>query len=257
MVKYAVIFILAATPAFAQSIGGTVTSASNKQPVTGADVAVLDQARSVVLRAPTSTDGSFSFAVRPGRYFVRVTIIGYKSAESSLVSVADTAVRLTFELQDSVIPVSGVTAAAAARSRRLESTGLYERMRDGRGAYVMREEIEKKHADRISQLVIGRAGLRVQQVSRSSSSGITRGDLVMRGGMQTSMRSAYCFPRIYLDGILARPSTTSAPTLTLDEIAKPEEIEAIEIYRSSSQIPPEFSGADSSCGVVVVWTRTN
>ncbi|HEX6066744.1 MAG TPA: hypothetical protein VFZ04_21060, partial [Longimicrobiales bacterium] len=125
------------------------------------------------------------------------------------------------------------------------------------GAYIMREEIEKKHADRISQLVIGRAGLRVQQVARGPSSGITRGDLVMRGGMQTSMRSAYCFPRIYLDGVLARPSSTSAPTLTLDEIAKPEEIEAIEIYRSSSQIPPEFSGADSSCGVVVVWTRTN
>ena len=257
MIRYAVIFVLATTPAFGQSIGGMVTSAGSKQALGGADVAVLDQARSLVLRAATASDGSFSFAVRPGRYLVRVILIGYKSAESSLLSVTDAVVRVNFELQDSVIAVSGVTAAAAPRSRRLESTGLYERMRDGRGAYIMREEIEKKHADRISQLVIGRAGLRVQQVTRGASSGITRGDLVMRGGMQTSMRSAYCFPRIYLDGVLARASSTSAPTLTLDEIAKPEEIEAIEIYRSSSQIPPEFSGADSSCGVVVVWTRTN
>jgi hypothetical protein len=207
------------------------------------------------MRAASGADGSFSFTVRPGRYYIRVSLLGYKTAETSVLNVTDATIRVDVALQDSVISVTGVTAAAAARSRRLESIGLYERMRDGRGAYILRDEIEKRHAERISQLVIGRAGLRVQQVARGASSGITRGDLVMRGGMTAGMRSQYCFPRIYLDGVLARPSSTSAPTLTLDEIAKPEEIEGIEIYRSSSQVPPQFSGADSSCGVVLVWTR--
>jgi hypothetical protein len=257
MCRLVALLLLLASPALGQSIGGTVTSVSSKGPVGNADVAVLDQSRAVVLRAPTGADGSFSFAVRPGRYFLRVSLLGYKTAETAAVNVADAAIRVDIALQDSVIPISGVTAAAAARSRRLESTGMYERMRDGRGVYILRDEIDKKHAERISQVVIGRAGLRVQQVARGPSSGITRGDLVMRGGMMTGMRSSYCFPRVYLDGVLARPSSTTAPTLTLDEIAKPEEIEGIEIYRSSSQVPPEFSGADSSCGIVLIWTRTS
>jgi hypothetical protein len=257
MLKLIVLLLLVATPALAQSIGGTVTSASSRQPVGSADVVVLDQARSVVLRAPSAGDGSFSFAIRPGRYYIRVSLIGYKTFETPVLNVIDAPVHVDVVLEDSVIPISGVTAAAAARSRRLETIGLYERMKEARGAYILREDIEKRHAERISQLVTGRAGLRVQQVARGASSGITRGDLVMRGGMLTGMRSSYCFPRIYLDGVLARPSSTSAPTLTLDEIAKPEEIEAIEIYRSSSQVPSQFSGADSSCGVVLIWSRTS
>jgi iron complex outermembrane recepter protein len=258
MVKLAILLALMASPAAAQSISGRVTAASTKQPVANADVMVLDQARSTVMRAPTSGDGLFAFAaLRPGNYFLRISVIGYKTSETSVLAVRDTTIRLTIELQDSVLPVSGVTATVAARSRRLEGVGLYERQKDGRGLYLLRDEIEQRHAQRISQLVQGRAGLRVQAVARSNASGITRGDLVMRGGMQASMRSAYCFPRLYLDGVLARPSSTSAPTLTLDELANPADIEAIEIYRSASQLPAEFSGADSSCGVVLIWTRTN
>lgn len=123
--------------------------------------------------------------------------------ESAALNVTDTLVRLAIELQDSVIPVTGVTAATAPRNRRLESTGVYERMRDGRGAYILRAEIENKHADRIPQLVIGRAGLRVQQIARGASSGITRGDLVMRGG-QTRLGGTYCCRRVRLPGSVHR-----------------------------------------------------
>jgi hypothetical protein len=258
MVKLAILLALFASPAAAQSISGRVTSASTKQPVANADVIVLDQARSLVMRTPSSGNGAFSFAApRPGNYFLRISLLGYKTSETSILAAGDSTIRVTIELQDSVLPVSGVTATGTARTRRLERIGLYDRQKARRGVYVLRDEIEQRHAQRISQLVQGQAGLRVQPVARSVASGITRGDLVMRGGMQGSMRSAYCFPRLYLDGVLARPSSTTAPTLTLDELANPEDIEAIEIYRSASQLPAEFSGADSSCGVVLIWTRTN
>jgi len=33
------------------------------------------------------------------------------------------------------------------------------------------------------------------------------------------------------------------------------ELEAIEVYRSSAEAPPEFGGTTGACGVIVLWTR--
>lgn len=33
------------------------------------------------------------------------------------------------------------------------------------------------------------------------------------------------------------------------------EYQAVEAYRSAAEVPTEFSGASSQCGVVVLWTR--
>ena len=48
-----------------------------------------------------------------------------------------------------------------------------------------------------------------------------------------------------------------APEPELDDVVRPDDIEAIEVYRSASQVPAEFGGNSmfTRCGVIVIWTR--
>jgi hypothetical protein len=61
-----------------------------------------------------------------------------------------------------------------------------------------------------------------------------------------------CGPSIYLDG--AR--ITMGSGLTLNDVINPENIEAIEVYRGPSEVPPMYNDDRAACGVVLIWTRT-
>jgi hypothetical protein len=36
-----------------------------------------------------------------------------------------------------------------------------------------------------------------------------------------------------------------------------QSLEAVEIYRGPSQVPPEYNLMNSACGVVLLWTRSS
>jgi hypothetical protein len=40
----------------------------------------------------------------------------------------------------------------------------------------------------------------------------------------------------------------------IDDVLVPGELEAIEVYRTRSELPREFAGIDQ-CGAIVFWTR--
>jgi hypothetical protein len=37
---------------------------------------------------------------------------------------------------------------------------------------------------------------------------------------------------------------------------RPDNIEAIEVYNGVAQVPAQYGGAHSACGVVLIWLRT-
>ena len=41
----------------------------------------------------------------------------------------------------------------------------------------------------------------------------------------------------------------------LDVSVRPQNIYALELYSTPSQIPPRHSGPESRCGVLLIWTR--
>ena len=55
-----------------------------------------------------------------------------------------------------------------------------------------------------------------------------------------------CAARVFVNG------------LNVDHVPRmhPDNIEAIEVYRGPAEVPPQFGGAQSACGVIVLWTRT-
>lgn len=64
------------------------------------------------------------------------------------------------------------------------------------------------------------------------------------GGMRGS-----CLPEVYLDGVPA-PGARQ-----IDQLITPMDIEAVEIYRSPSEVPARFTTAASQCGVILIWSR--
>ena len=249
--------LLAASTSAAQTVSGTIISRATQQPVAKVMVSLVHANGAIVRGLTTDASGQYSFELpASGAHRVRAERYGFHTYLTDPILNAGTNIRLDVQLQDSVIPLSPVTVPAAVRSRRLASVGLYERAQSGIGTFVMRDEIEKRHGIRITDVLEGRAGIRVIQASRSHSA-LSR-DIVMRGGATGGMRGG-CLPRVYLDGVLVRigGSSNNALIVPLDEIAKLDDIEGIELYKSAAQVPAQYGGANSACGVVLIWSRTS
>ena len=56
-------------------------------------------------------------------------------------------------------------------------------------------------------------------------------------------------PDIYLDGAVVQGG------FFLNDLLNPDQIEGIEVYRSTTTTPPQFQKPGSTCGSIVIWTR--
>jgi hypothetical protein len=254
---FASMMLLVSATASAQTVSGTIISRTTQQPVAQAMVSLVQADGAIVRALSTDASGQYSFELPvSGEHRIRAERFGFHTYQTNPMQNAGTNIRQDVQLQDSVIPLSPVTVPAAMRSRRLASIGLYERAQSGIGTFILRDEIEKRHGLRITDVLEGRAGIRVIQASRATSA-LSR-DIVMRAGATNRMRGG-CLPRVYLDGVLVRigGSANNALIVPLDEIATLDDVEGIELYKSAAQVPAQYGGANSACGVVLIWSRTS
>jgi hypothetical protein len=63
-----------------------------------------------------------------------------------------------------------------------------------------------------------------------------------------------CYAHVYLDRVLVYAGKDEEPLFDVNSIA-PSQIEAIEYYAGPAQTPPEYSGLNSTCGTLIIWTR--
>lgn len=106
--------------------------------------------------------------------------------------------------------------------------------RRGSGHFVSRTDIERQRPAYASDAL-----RRVPGVSLRPSSGI--GNVVRLRG---------CGPAVFMDGV-------QALNAELDEVVRPSDIEGIEIYSSSANLPPQYADRSGrSCGAILVWTRS-
>ena len=68
-----------------------------------------------------------------------------------------------------------------------------------------------------------------------------------KGGYSLRIVRGMCQPYYIIDG-------QYQPGFELDLIP-PNDIEGIELYKGSSETPPQFNRMNAVCGVIVVWTR--
>jgi hypothetical protein len=268
-----------ATPASAQVVRGKVLDAATGDPVPQAEVTATTVEGRGAGRTRAGTDGSFTLDLRaPGTIRLRAERSGYRPTLTDTLPV-DARETLEVELRLSATAVAieplRVTARLAPpRRRSLEMAGVYERERDGFGRRLFREDLERQSNMNLAQILVRVQGTtRIQHgpyeyiyFTRSMQTGtqmpapgpgrMAPGPAALREprantpGQQDPGK--FCLPLLYIDGTVA----AYGPRNDINSLVRPEQIEAIELYSSAANIPAQYSGSSSACGVILIWTRS-
>lgn len=228
---------LAAQPAPDDStatLAGRVVSALTGGPL--ADARVLHTGSG----HGTFTDSTGSFRiddVPAGLDTVNVELIGFADQSAPLRLKPGATTRVTFLLSETVLQVEDLRVEVAPNPLRDPLTEFRRRKAMGNGYFITREEIERQDPENPSDLLRRVPGLDVEPYQSGGNTDIR----VVRAALN-------CRPTLYLNGSLW-------PRHHIDELAR-EQLLALEIYRGSAEIPPQFmQGGRSGCGAIVIWTR--
>jgi hypothetical protein len=273
-----VLFVtVAAHDAHAQRVRGRLLELSSEDPIPAGIVTLLSADGAAVLNGVSDREGYWTLdAPGPGSYYVAAARIGYQRWVSGPVTLqAEDDWNSVFRLRRLPVMMEPVVISARATRQYLDRAGFYQRQHANFGHFMSPEDIEKRRATTVTELLTGLPGVSVGLTRTGGSVGVRavelRGSDVARGGV--------CRPRVFLDGIMyaqgdSRPRreddemATEArleslmqrvdQAISLDDIGHPSTIAAIEIYRSATQVPVQFGGAsvETLCGVIVIWTRT-
>ncbi|HEY7895556.1 MAG TPA: carboxypeptidase regulatory-like domain-containing protein [Gemmatimonadaceae bacterium] len=214
-------------------LSGNVTSAEGK-PLEGAMVLLLG----TQLSARSDVNGAFRLTGLPaGTQSVEVREIGFspKRFAVDLSPRRPSTLTATLDERTNVLKTMEITA-----KRGSQIAGFDQRKKSGLGYYMDLDQIQKSGAISSTDLFRQVPGLTVAWDGEGYSVQVNR-----------NVTGASCPVQYYIDG---------SPFLSmgddLDQVVRPEEIAAIEVYKSSAETPGQFQGADGGpCGTIVIWTK--
>lgn len=219
-------------------VRGIVRNAAG-QPVEGVQVTATGTTAAAAGAVASSNErGEFTLLVgNDGPAVVRVRRLGFRPESAAVVLGAGKSPELRFTLQRIAVDLAPVTVVGR-RELSGPMAGFYKRRASSSGRFFTREEIEKRNASRMSDLLRMVPSLRV----------------IPRGMQQNSVRirGSRCAPLVWLDGV-----PLSAMEFDLDSM-DPSTYEGIEVYSGPASVPVEFQGnkqASSSCGTIVLWSK--
>jgi hypothetical protein len=250
--------LLAAVPASAQTarpakplpvMRGAVQDTSGK-PLEGAQVEILGLDRTVT----TPVSGAYRMdEIKPGKYWVAVRRIGFAPLRTTLNFNPGDDRRIVFQLEPlpQSLPDVEVRAEDARWARRYQD--FLWRSRSAFGHFLTRDDIERAHPSYLSDVVRRYLPFTTTESFFTAyfpdPSGMMN-RIVSLGPSDASRRAAEagrCAPSVSVNG--SRPWGGWA----VNDF-RPEDVEAIEVYRNMRQLPAEFVGWGVGCGgLVVVW----
>lgn len=230
-----------ATPVLAaQSIRGTLLDESTERPIADATVSLITEpdARPVAT-AKTGSDGSFAItAPSPGVYRLFAELPGYRASITPAMELpAGLTVNFTWRILPSNYRLAPIVVVETNQRRSGPQSDFLERIRrraSTGGHLITRDQIEKQHPFRVTDLLRTIPGLQVTSAPFGDIVRSTQG----------------CTPLVYLDGIRFPLMGES-----LDAIVNPYDLEAIEVYPHGVTAPVELAGPGAACGVIALWTR--
>jgi hypothetical protein len=236
--------VRAAAPTPGARLVGTVdgfVSDTGLAPLHAAFVSILG----TNIRIGTGPNGRFRIANVPvGQYLVLVKRVGYQPISAVIDVPRGDTLRLSYTMEQlSATMLDAVVVTEKSPTLRMRE--FERRKASGVGQFMDRAEIEQRNAVYATELF--RKFLSIT-VSPSHTSAITQYyALSTREGGDPN--AGACPMQVYLDQV---PLPTP---FNLDLLPPPKELAGIEIYSGPATIPPQFAGTNTSCGVVLVWTR--
>ena len=224
-------------PAAAQrrNLAGVVRDSAGA-PIPEADVSIA----SAHLLTRTNDAGTFVLTrVDPGQVELTIRRLGYvpKSLQFELHPNANDTLVIVMVAQALELP--GVAVTDQTKRHLLWVEDFYRRRAKGiGGTYYTRDDIEARHASRLSDVLREAPGVRF--VRSRAGNGI-------RFDTPANFRRD-CAPQYFVDG-------QRVANVEVDDFPA-RDVEGVELYAGPSSTPTQFQqSAVTSCGTVVIWTR--
>ena len=183
------------------------------------------------LNVITNNKGEFALhGITPGKYVIQASAIGH----STLTSAIDIKALETLQVEFETEPDAARLPELMVEERPNLPPEFVRRKQEGRGRYYSRADIENRQPRTVADLLRTVPGMRLD----------CRG-MVCRATMSRSPRG--CQPSYWMDGIPADPAVVW--------LEPPRDLDGVEVYSGPSETPPELE-RNSSCGAIVLWTRT-
>jgi hypothetical protein len=140
------------------------------------------------------------------------------------------------------VVISGERLVVPAHMR-----GFYDRRERGVGSFLTREEIERRMAPRLIDILLTIPGVRIK--------GSDEHVYLVRAGPRCRNTEPPIPPVIFVDGRTWASILADDPITELLYSIRPETVMGIEVYDSQAQVPFEFQRRETRCGAIVIWTR--
>ena len=247
-------FAVLAGPSAAQTkhkglpiLRGSVQDTTGK-PLDGALVEIAG----LKLRMFTSEKGTFRFEnIKPGKYWVVARRIGYAPIQAALTFRMDEDREVEFQLDPlpHVLPEEIVRGDPKAWEARYQDFVM--RSHGAFGYFLTRDDIERVRPHYLGDVVRRHLPFTSSEAYFTPAfSDFSRTFSGLGGNPLRRSRaaSANCAPLVSVNG--ATPSGIWA----VNDF-RPEDVEALEVYRGNRMLPAIFSTWGTECGLVVVWTK--
>lgn len=218
-------------------VRGVITT-TDRRPLANAVVRVLGSGTQV----RTNAAGVYAILdAGAGTQTVEARAIGYQPMRQMvrLSESGSTSVELRLPVQRVQLDTVRV---AAGRELPVEVRAIERRWRTGTGVILDGRTVRERSSLFATDALRGLSGVTVRQVGGF--------------GQTVWMRSSNgneCVAGVIYDGAVLPPS--QAASISIDEIARREDVSAIEVYPRPSQVPAEFTSLANGCGVVAIWTK--
>jgi hypothetical protein len=245
----------AATALSAQTFLGQIVDAESRLPLASVSVQLLDSSGTMRMAATTDATGRFTFHPgEPGTFVIRADAAGYTSFISEPLNLTELQTRTVEIHMPSVVTqldpviVTGERAPHSIGLRRFE-----EHRQRGLGYFLERQDIEEKAPNTFTDVMWGIPGVqvvRMEDAFRPLNAPPVRPNsytLRMRGNLD-------CAPSLYVDGMLFG-NVDYVSDGGIDDLIHAPDVEAVEVYRGASEVPPDLNTGAPGCGVIAVWTR--
>ncbi|MFN0178088.1 MAG: carboxypeptidase regulatory-like domain-containing protein [Gemmatimonadales bacterium] len=262
--------LLLAVPLHGQDSTGQVrgvVTGTLGDPVEGAEIRLVGTGHSA------TTDANGWFAIRglaKGDYIAEVRRIGFKAQRlgasvegDEIKEVKIILERGAYELPEVAVTVRQLKPIEYGWTSRYDD--FFRRKHVGLGAFIMREQIDRRGAGRTPSLLTGIRGVRLKFRHPGVSGtdveiiGCSRVSVWIDGQKQryadVPLPARVSGPKVNFGGLRHAMKEDNSGAITASHLERvlPSQIEMIEVYRGPAEMPAEY--IDDSCAAIAVWTR--
>lgn len=215
--------------------GRVVTDDSAQSAIPGVELLIEGTPN----RTTTDTAGRFSLPGVPnGVVFATVRKIGYRPIRLRTIVIAEDTLEIEIRLRQSALELEPLEVVARYVPPRM--FGYADRRLAGFGSFLDPDLLRASEHRRLVDLLRSVRGMRVTPSRGSKYIAISS-----RGN---------CLMSVWLDGIRIYVSGDPGGPPDLNQFSVMD-LEAVEIYRGSAELPMELAGSGAPCGALVLWTR--